>query len=117
MVQVVGAAQLLSVCAGAGVAVEDGGVEGDDVVPFAGVAVADGPPLGVAVERARYCEYLVTITRSFPVCPARACRGGHHRCMDCGSWSVQPDGVGTLALLLSPLIDKIEAVVADRDAR
>jgi hypothetical protein len=36
-------------------------VEGDRVGPAVGVVVADPAPAGVAVERASYCEYSVTV--------------------------------------------------------
>jgi hypothetical protein len=45
----------------ADVAVADGVVEGDRVGPLAWIAVAELAPAVVGAERARYCEYVVTI--------------------------------------------------------
>jgi len=62
-VQEVLATQLLSLGGGVRVAVADGAVELDCLCPTIGVVVAHPAPARVAVERASYCEYPVTITR------------------------------------------------------
>jgi hypothetical protein len=43
------------------VTVAEGRVKGDYIDPLTEVTIASGPPLGVAVERARYCGFPVTI--------------------------------------------------------
>jgi len=53
----------------AAVACADGAVEGDRVGPFGRGPVVQLPPARVGAERARYCEYAVTIS------PGRALDG------------------------------------------